>query len=460
MELCVNGKSTANPSAVDIAQAIDATPHPEGWYLFLDSDDGSYVEVAARPDGTYDVTASDRERELQANAPLGASQVKEILFKVRAGDGGWRDLGFSPIADSEAKDGSSAALARAGSGPPPWALAIVVGTIAIVALAAVLPRAYLPFGDSDYFYAGLIAAPMVVLFIVAALAKMLEARRASAWSTAAGRIVRSGTEASHHRFAGSATTVATVPVVEYEFSVAGRTWRGRRISIGEDAGGAHTEATLRRYPVGAAVSVHYDPGNPGNCVLERGIPEGVAKGLAVLVAFGAAAAVALYYLVISGPRLLSAYLPDGNDNAPVVIFAACFGLVVLLFFVASYRYSRKAADWPMVRGTVLSSGSEQVEKRQNGRAQTCYVPVVEYGYRVRDVDYVSRQIKVGVALSADQAYALRVAARYPQGSTVDVHYDPADPSNAALENPRGLHWLLLVVALGCFAIAARAAGII
>jgi hypothetical protein len=460
MELCVNDKSTANPSADDIARAIDAAPHPEDWYLVLESDDGFYVEAAARPDGTYEVTASDQQRDLQANAPLDANRLKEILSRFLAGDAGWHDMGFSPVTDSKAKDGPGAAVARSGSAPPTWALAIVIGTIAIVVIAALLPRRFFgSLGDSDSFFIGLIAAPMGVLFIVAVLVKMLDVRRASTWSTAAGRIVRSDTEARRHRFAGEATTVTTVPLVEYEFSVGGRAWQGSRISIGEDSGGANTEATLRRYPVGAAVSVHYDPANPRNCVLERDIPEGVGKGLAILVAFGVAAAVGLYYLATSGPRLLSGYLPDG-DSAPVVIVAACFGLLVLLFFIASFRLSRKAADWPMVRGTVSSSGSERVEKRESGRTQIYYVPVVEYRYRVSDVDYVSRQIKVGVALSASQAYATKVAARYPQGSGVDVHYDPANPSNAALENPRGFYWVLLVVALGCFAIAAHAGGFI
>ena len=72
--------------------------------------------------------------------------------------------------------------------------------------------------------------------------------------------------------------MTTNPRVEYEFSVGGRTWRGDRISIGEDTGGANTEATLRRYPVGATVSVYYDPGNPANCVLVRDIPAGFGKG--------------------------------------------------------------------------------------------------------------------------------------------------------------------------------------
>jgi len=60
MELCVNHKFTTNPSADDIAQAIDATPHPDDWYLVLDADDGSYIDAAARPTAH---TASPRPME-------------------------------------------------------------------------------------------------------------------------------------------------------------------------------------------------------------------------------------------------------------------------------------------------------------------------------------------------------------------------------------------------------------
>src|SRR5204863_4946521 len=100
------------------------------------------------------------------------------------------------------------AAAPAESALPPWALAILIGAIAIVVLVAMLPmRTYLPFADSDYFYVGLIASPMFVLLIVAVLAKMLDARRASTWSMAAGRIVRSDTQARRHRFAGERLAV-------------------------------------------------------------------------------------------------------------------------------------------------------------------------------------------------------------------------------------------------------------
>jgi hypothetical protein len=302
----------------------------------------------------------------------------------------------------------------------------------------------------------LIAAPMVVLIVVAVLAKMLEVHRAAAWSTAVGRVVKSGTEAQRHRFAGGETEVKTMPVVQYEFAVAGRTWRGSRISIGEDSGGANTADTLARYREGAVVTVSYDPANPKNCVLERDIPKGVGKGLAILLGFGVALAAVIYALVTIAPGLVEAQFPKANT--PVVIVAAAVGVLVLLFFIASYRFSRKAADWPLVRGTVLQSGTEKIESRSQGRQQIVYAPVVEYGYRVSEVDYVSRQIKLGVTVSGSQSYATGVAARYPQGGIVDVHYDPANPSTAALENPTGVSWLLLVVALACFGVAAYASG--
>ncbi|HYX03914.1 MAG TPA: DUF3592 domain-containing protein [Reyranella sp.] len=456
MELSVNDKITANPSADEIGQAIDAAPHPEDWYLVLESEDGSSLDVNAEPGGTYEVIATDKDdREARATS-LTARQIKAILLKYHAGDAEWRD-GFS-WSTANSASARPAAPARGGS-PPAWALGIVVGTVVLVILTFMVVRgtgAHSPLIDSDYFYVGLIAAPMVVLIVVAVLAKMLEVHRAAAWSTGVGRVVKSGTEAQHHRFAGGETEVKTVPVVQYEFSAGGRTWRGNRISIGEDAGGANIQDTLARYRQGAVVTVYYDPANPKNCVLERDIPKGVGKGLAILLGFGVVLAAVIYLLVTIAPGLVEECFPKANSA--VVVIAAAVGVLVLLFFFASYRFSRKAADWPLVRGTILQSGTEKVESRVENRRQIVHVPVVEYRYRVSDVDYVSRQIKLGVKISGSQRYAAGVAARYPEGGTVDVHYDPANPSSAALENPTGMSWLLLVVALACFGVAAYASG--
>ena len=462
MELCVNDKFTTDPSADDIGRAVDSGPHPEGWFLVLDDeDDGSNIEVTVRPEGTYDVTADDGHREGHPARPFTADQAKAVLLKYRARDPAWRDT-FTWESEAEEEE-EPRPTAKRSSEPPTWAVAIVVGSIALVVITALALqgsnnslRAALPFGDSDYFFVGLIFLPMVVLFVVAVAAKMLEVRRAAGWSTAVGRIVKSSTAAEHHRFAGEATTVKTLPAVEYEFSVGGRKIRGNRISIGEDSGGANTAETLRRYTAGAAVTVYYDPANPKNCVLERSVPEGVGKGLAILVGFVIVFAAVVYWLATGAPRLIEQHYP--RANAPVVIIAASMGVLMLLFFIASWRLSRRAADWPLIRGTVLSSGTEKIEKRQSGRTTIFHTPVVEYGYRVNDVDYVSRQIKLGMAMSGSESYAAGVAARYPKDAVIDVHYDPGNPANAALENPTGMRWFLLALAIALFALAAHQAG--
>ncbi len=446
MELWFNDKTTANPSADDVRHAVDTA---------LDSDDGSHVEATARPEGTYKVGGCDGQHDLEIKKPLGAAEVKAIFLKYLERDPSWRQA--YPWHSIEV--GHTAPPAR--SGPPTWAVGIVVGSLVFVVIACLALqasdslRAALPFGDSDYFYVGLIALPVVVLLVVIVLSKVLEARKAATWSTASGRVVTSETRTEHRSSSSEGTTVKTMPLVEYEFSVGGQKWRGNRISIGEDSGGANTEATLQRYPIGAVVSVYYDPGNPKKSVLERDIPKGFVKGLLAILAFLAVVAGVIYWLATAAPALLKQQLPDAE---PVTLFAACFGLLVLLFFLAARRRSRVATNWPMVRGTVLKSGWEKVSSDSDSKTSS-YAPAVEYRYRVNNVDYTSRQIKLGMTVSGSQAAAEKVAGRYPKGGTIDVHYDPANPSVAALENPSGFHWLLLALALGCFALAAYTAGL-
>lgn len=266
MELSVNDVTTANPSADAISRAVDATPHPEDWYLCLDSQDGAVIDADVRSDGTFDVSAVDRGRDLVARAPLDGAALKDILLRMRAGDRSW-------TAASLWDELPSAAPSRRMSRPPAWALAVVVGSIAAVVLAVMLLkgrnnewREALPFGNSDFFWVILIALPFVVLVAVAVLVKLIEVRRAATWPSTMGRIVRSANEEQRNTNEADQVTVTKVAVVEYEFTVAGRTWRGSRVSLGETA---NTDATLERYPIGTIVEVFYDSADPRNCVLER-----------------------------------------------------------------------------------------------------------------------------------------------------------------------------------------------
>lgn len=454
MELSVNDQVIKNPSARDIIRAIDATPYPEDWYIDLIPDEDSYIEAFPADDGKFSLMALADGEQIKASSTIDAERLKAILIKYLHRDAGWRD-------ECQWIEQSSQTSTRKSYEPPTWAVAAVVGSIVLVGLIFSLAdsgwRSILPFGDSDYFYIGLIFLPMIVLILAALASKLIEARRAARWPQTSGRIVKSGVETRRHQFSGSPTTVANVPAVVYEFSALGKKYRGTRIGIGEDAGGANLESTLQRYPVGAVVTVFYDAANPQNCVLERDVPDGMAKGCAAMTAIAAAVIFGIWYLTTNASRLIDTYIPSGQG--PLTVFALCFGLMLLLIFFAGRHATKTASKWPFVRGKIVSSGTETIRKTKNGRTSTSYSPAVEYAYQVNGIDYRSRQIHLNVTTSGTQAYAEKLAGRYPPGRDVDVHYDPKNPSNAALENPTGFNLIILAVALFCFVVAAYASGI-
>jgi hypothetical protein len=346
--------------------------------------------------------------------------------------------------------------------PPNWALAAIAGIVATFTLAASilswidLPA---PFDDAGGLVMLLFGAMCVAIVLVIVVSKLWEARRAAAWPQAAGRIVKSTIEARRQRSADEATTVTNVPVVEYEYSVAGTTYRGTRISIGEDSGGANTDATLARYPAAATVMVYYDPADPTDCVLEHDIPPGFGRGCALMVAIGATVVAGVYWLATSGTDLVAAHFPE-DANAPLVVLTSAMGVLVLAFFFAGRRMSKEAAGWPVTRGTVAISSTETVHQWDRGRDLILHAPVVEFTYRVHGHEYRSRQITLGAKLAGTRSLAEQIAARYPQGSAVEVHYDSANPSNAVLQVASSIGWLLLVLALFCFGVAIQASGIL
>ena len=348
------------------------------------------------------------------------------------------------------------------AGPPKWALAAIAGIVATFSLAAsILSRFDLPapFADAGRLVMLLFGAMGVAVVLVIVASKLWEARCAAAWPQSPGRIVKSTIEARHHRSDGEATAVTNVPVVEYEFAVAGTTYRGTRISIGEDSGGANTDTTLARYPVAATVMVYYDPADPTDCVLEREMPRDFGRGCALIGAIGATVVAGVYWLATSGTDLVAAHFPE-DANAPLVVLTSAMGVVVLAFFLAGRRMSKDAAGWPVTRGTVVISSTEIVHQTDRGRDLIFHAPVVEFTYQVHGHEYRSRQVTLGAKLAGTRSFAEKIAARYPEGSAVEVHYDSANPSNAVLQVASSVSWLLLVLALFCFGVAVQASGIL
>lgn len=351
-----------------------------------------------------------------------------------------------------------------GSEPPQTAIAVFVGfIIGVPILATVLGffgidwRSFLPWGSSENWYIAAIVSPMLLLFVVALVTKLWEGRRASKWAQTTGRILKSGVEARHHQFNGEAETVKNVPAVEYEFSVGGKTYRGARIAIA-GLGGGDIEPVLARYPAGKSVTVFYNPGDPNECVLEREIPKWLVPGCFAMLAAAAAIIAAIYYATTNATQLIGHHIPQ-PEHAPFVVAISCFGLVVILFFFGYRNYINSAKNWPTVPGKVAASRVESYEKREDGKTSTIYTPAVEYTYTVHGNEYRGRQIRLGLTVEGSSVFAEKTVARYPEGASVVVHYDPANPSNAALEGPGGYPWIMLVVAAFCFGVAAYASGI-
>ena len=147
------------------------------------------------------------------------------------------------------------------------------------------------------------------------------------------------------------------------------------------------------------------------------------------------------------------------------VAAVGFGLAALMFFFAARRSAKQAATWPVVRGKIVKSEVEEYQERDedsDGRTRwrTAYRPAVEYAYVANGRELRGNQISYGMTVSAGKGYAEKVAAKFPIGGEIDVHYDPANPSTSALTaGGTGMTWIIFVAALAVFALAAALLGV-
>lgn len=157
---------------------------------------------------------------------------------------------------------------------------ILAGAIAIVLLAVALffifPRQaigllapYFPEGAHPHY--ALFFAVAGLMLAAFALASRSQSSRAARWSKVAGRIVASRAEGrSSSSSPGSTTRLVYEPVVEYAYAVAGQEYRGTRLSFGASVASRRewAEGKAAAYPVDREVTVHYDPDNPAESVLD------------------------------------------------------------------------------------------------------------------------------------------------------------------------------------------------
>ncbi len=108
-----------------------------------------------------------------------------------------------------------------------------------------------------------------VLLVIIALMQRNKAKKAESWQTVSGQITASTITENRHRDSDGHTQINYQPLVQYTYEIDGLTYNGGRIAFGANSFDYNTaQGMAAKYPVGASVTVHYDPAQPGEAVLE------------------------------------------------------------------------------------------------------------------------------------------------------------------------------------------------
>lgn len=313
--------------------------------------------------------------------------------------------------------------------------------------------------DLPWFVYAMLLAPLG-LILVAAVYKTLQVRAAHEWPSTPGKVVTSNAEVRQvkvldsERETGHKFEARNFANISYEYVVSGQKLLNNRVSIGEDRGNFQVAETIAKYPVGAPVTVYYNPLHPRDAVLERDLPQGLwgclGIGTAIVLAIVFGSAIGLHRI----SEFASARLANPQMSVPVVALAA-FGLVAVLFALVLRQQAAQARKWPVVPGTIKLSGLDEYRaapSESGRRGSIMYERKVSYTYRFKDVAYTSVHASLSSNVRATSPWVLRLfGMNYQDGASVKVWVNPANPSEATLDPRVPFGWLLWLAALALWA---------
>lgn len=319
--------------------------------------------------------------------------------------------------------------------------------------------------DLPWFVYAILLAPLGLILGVAVY-KTLQVRAAREWPSAAGKVVVSKAEVRQvkvidsDRQAGHRFEERNFADIVYEYSVAGRKLRNNRVSIGEDLGNFEVAETIAKYPVGAVVTVYYNPLHPDQAVLERDLPKGLwgclGIGTAIVLAIVFGSAIGLHAIT----EFVTTRIPQQGNAAASVAFGA-FGTVIALFALVLHRQASLALKWPVVTGTIKLSDIEQYSAaRQDDGSGTrvMYQRRVSYTYKYNNLTYTNAHATLASSVASTSSWLVRKSTtEYKDGAGVKVWVNPANPSQATLEPRAGFVWVLWLAAAAIWGVAYYAA---
>jgi len=141
-----------------------------------------------------------------------------------------------------------------------------------------------------------------------------------------------------------------------------------------------------------------------------------------------------------------------------ILFPTLFSIVFILIGVGLLRYARGMADkakaslsWPSVDGEISHSAVLYQTSTNSSTGETStYKADIAYRYKVQGKSYSSSRIAL-LDLASSSRNAQTVVDRYPDNASVQVYYNPADPSDAVLEPGESSGLTVLSIVGWCFA---------
>ena len=143
---------------------------------------------------------------------------------------------------------------------------------------------------------------------------------------------------------------------------------------------------------------------------------------------------------------------DENLGGTIVAITTIpFTLILGVLILSMVRSARKASasnHWPTTDGRILKSSIHT--RRSSGKSHsTIYEPKIQYEYTAGGQRYQSDQLSYSmVAGTSFESWAHGIVDKYPEGSSVQVYYNPSKVSEAVLEHTNGGFGGILVLILG------------
>ena len=133
------------------------------------------------------------------------------------------------------------------------------------------------------------------------------------------------------------------------------------------------------------------------------------------------------------------------------LFPLSFGFGSMIFLGVGLWMINKgmqSENWEKGTATITSSEIEKTESKSKDaqgftQTSTSYGVSVKYSYTVEGGNYEGNTVGFGTMSHNERSDAQEELKSYPKGKTIDVYYDPENPSDSVLN--KGVFWPMYIV---------------